>query len=267
MVLYSADCHIEKLTMENITFKEIINIAHTEKSKSYRIYYWHRLLSLPLTKLFFSLAVRPNAVSISMIWLSFISFLFMINEDFVVFLIGFLLSFLAFLLDKVDGDLARLQGADNAKGAIYDFVYHRISLFLFFLGVGIHFSQGDSTLVVLSAIAGFLANYIEEAQLLSFRVYAHKVLYLNEKNKIAVYEKKIPRYFRFFKILKIFRMQLFLYYYFILAIFLENIYPNSVVFFVFIVVSAMALYMVIQVHLIHQYLFDNDMRLLNNKAK
>ena len=267
MVLCSANCHIEKLNMKNITLKEIINAAHTEKSKRNKIYYWHRLLSLPITKLMFFLGIKPDSVSISMIIVSFVSFLFMISENYFIFLIGFALSFLAFLLDKVDGDLARLKGVDNTKGAVYDFVYHRISLFLFFLGIGIHFSQGDITLVALSAIAGFLANYIEEAQVLSFRVYAHKTLYLNEKIKIATYERKTPKYFEYFKILKVFRMQLFLYYYFILAIFFENIYSNSVMLFMASSILAMTFYMLFQVYLIQQYSFDNDIRHLTNKIK
>ena len=191
----------------------------------------------------------------------------MINNSFLLFVIGFAISFLAFLLDKVDGDLSRLQGLDNAKGAVYDFVYHRVSLFLFFLGIGIHFSLGDIKLIFLSAIAGFLANYIEEAQLLSFRIYAHKGIYLNEKIKIAAYERKIPKYFRFLKILKLFRMQLFLYYYFILAIVLDYIFSNSVIFFVAFSVLAMTIYMVFQIYFIHQYSFDNDIRRLNNKVK
>jgi phosphatidylglycerophosphate synthase len=253
--------------MNNITYKEIISKCHSNKKNNYKLYYYHRLLSLPVTKLFFLLGVRPDTVSISMIILSFISFLFMINDGYFIFLIGFALSFLAFLLDKVDGDLARLQGVDNAKGAVYDFVYHRISLFLFFLGIGVHFSQGDIVLVALSAIAGFLANYIEEAQLLSFRIYAHKVLYLNEKIKIATYERKTPKYFKYFKILKVFRMQLFLYYYFILAIFFESIFSNSVMLFVVSSVLAMTFYMAFQVYLIHQYSFDNDIRHLTNKIK
>lgn len=191
----------------------------------------------------------------------------MINENHFLFLIGFILSFLAFLLDKVDGDLSRLQGVDNIKGAIYDFVYHRVSLFLFFLGIGIHFSYADTRLILLSAIAGFLANYIEEAQLLSFRIFAHKGLYLNENIKIAAYERKTPKYFKYFKILKVFRMQLFLYYYFILAIFFESIFSNSVMFFVLCSVIAMSIYMVFQVYLIHKYSFDNDIRHLANKIK
>jgi hypothetical protein len=86
----------------------------------------------------------------------------------------------------------------------------------------------------------------------------------SHKTQMDIYERKILKYF---KILKVFRMQLFLYYYFILAIFFENIYSNSAMLFVASSILAMTFYMAFQVYLIHQYSFDNDIRHLTNKIK
>ena len=54
---------------------------------------------------------------------------------------------------------------------------------------------------------------------------------------------------------------------FILAIFFENIYSNSVMLFMASSILAMTFYMLFQVYLIQQYSFDNDIRHLTNKIK
>ena len=64
--------------MSNISYKQIIDICHKVKKDDYKLYYYHRLLSLPITKFFYRLNIQANTISISMIILSVVSFVFMI---------------------------------------------------------------------------------------------------------------------------------------------------------------------------------------------
>ncbi len=249
---------------KSISFKEIIERCHKKKSADYQVYYWHRLISVPITYLFFKLRVSPNAVSIGMVILSIISFFYLIEADKISLFYGFALSFLAFLFDKVDGDLARLYGVASIKGTIIDFVYHRFSLFLFYLGIGVHVYSDNIWVVVVAASCGFIANYIEEFQLLPYRVYAHKLidqdeLFLDAKSGNATE----PFYW---KLPKVFRMQLFLYYYFGAFFILEMLFNTSFVYEAMIVaLISMSLYSVYQVYFIHQHAFSKIILELNSK--
>ena len=91
-------------------FSTIVEISHKDKSKSFSLYYYHRLISLPLTWLFFKLGVSPNAISFSMILLSLVGAFLITANNTIVFYIGYFICVLAFLFDKIDGDLAMIHG-------------------------------------------------------------------------------------------------------------------------------------------------------------
>jgi len=243
--------------LKQITYKEIINKCHSSKKDTYKWYYYHRFLSLPLTKLFYGLNIKADTISISMIVLSIVGFFLMIFKNNILFGIGYFFMFLAFLFDKIDGDLARLYGVANIKGTVYDFVYHRFSLFLFYLGIGIHFSYENQYIVILAALNGFIANYIEEMQLLPHRVFSHKYLLKDEKlpnlnQNIYLTENK------FFKILKLFRMQLLLFYYFIIAFIIKHLLDCSMTIFMLIAFIGLFIYSIYQVYFMMKYQFNNE---------
>ena len=146
--------------MKNVTnyrsdLDKVLSFCHQTKRKKSKIYYLHRLLSVPLTILFFRLKISPNFVSFMMVVLSILGSFLMCIDSQEVFCTGFFLCILSFFLDKVDGDLARLYGVDNVKGALLDFVYHRFSLFLFYLCISIHFSSVHQFIIPLGASCGF----------------------------------------------------------------------------------------------------------------
>lgn len=248
--------------MNKISYKEIVEKCHKTKKDTYGWYYKHRLLSLPLTKIFYNYNVQPNSISIWMIILSLISFILMINDNNIIFWIGYFMAFIAFLFDKIDGDLARLYSMDNIKGTVLDFTYHRISLFLFYLGIGIHFSHENNFIIVIAAIAGFLANYIEDMQLLSYRVFAHKFLEKNEKLDLSEFKKVNES--KYTKILKLFRMQLLLFYYFIFGIIINYYFGVELSIFMGIALLGLSVYSIYQIYFILKYSFDNDINKLYN---
>jgi phosphatidylglycerophosphate synthase len=79
---------------------------------------------------------------------------------------GFGFLYLAFLLDKVDGEIARLKGTQNARGIFLDRMHHRLVEPCLFLAVALHEHLLSGMLLPL--LAGFtvvlLANAIEENQ-------------------------------------------------------------------------------------------------------
>lgn len=250
--------------MPKITNKEIIEKCHSSKNTSLKLYYWHRLLSVPITNFFYRCNIQPNFVSYSMILLSFLSFILMCLDSYVFFWIGYALAFLAFLFDKVDGDLARLYGLDNIKGSILDFVYHRYSLFLFYLGIAIHYSHESNYIIIMASLAGFIANYIEEMQLLPFRVYAHKFL-VKRENISGILKSKEMRYPFLIKLLKSFRVQLFLFYYFLIAIIANKILGIGVDIAMFVASLSLIIYSVYQLFVVLYYSFDNEINILEKQ--
>ncbi|MEO6463771.1 MAG: right-handed parallel beta-helix repeat-containing protein, partial [Candidatus Eisenbacteria bacterium] len=73
---------------------------------------------------------------------------------------------LAFLLDKVDGELARLQGTQNLQGVFLDRMHHRLVEPCLFVAVAVHEHLRTGSLVPLAAgvVTVVLANAIEENQ-------------------------------------------------------------------------------------------------------
>ena len=246
--------------MEQINLQKMIKICHRDKQNSHVIYYWHRLFSLPLTLLFYFMGVKPNTISVSMILISVISFVFMVSGINSLFFVGYGLVFIAFLFDKIDGDLARLYSVANIKGSLLDFVYHRISLFLFYMGLGVHYHAEGNIILVVAALCGFFGNYIEEMQLLPYRVYAHKHLFKGEN--VNHPQIRCVTEFRAMKYLKIFRFQIFSFYYFIGAMLLNNFFAIKMIWFLTLSLACMLAYSIFQLYYYQYHKFDADMKQL-----
>ena len=266
MVLFKTDCNSKKLIMPKITYKELIDKCHSSKKSSLNLYYWHRLLSAPITIFFYRFNIQPNFVSFAMILLSFTSFLLMCLDSCIFFWTGYGLAFLAFLFDKVDGDLARLYGIDNIKGAVLDFVYHRFSLFLFYLGIAIHYSYESKYVIIIASLTGFIANYIEEMQLLPYRVYAHKFI-IKRENISEIQPSRKLRSPLLFKLAKSFRVQLFLFYYFIIAIILNKISGIEITFAILLAFLLLLIYSVHQLFITLNYSFDKEIKMLEKQNR
>ena len=250
--------------MPQITYKDLIAKCHSSKKSSLNLYYWHRLLSVPITKFFYLFNVQPNFVSYCMILFSILSFVLMCLDNYVFFCLGYALAFLAFLFDKVDGDLARLYGTANIKGAVLDFVYHRLSLFLFYLGIAIYYSYESQYIIILAAFAGFIANYIEEMQLLAYRVYSHKFIINQEKISNTQQSKEI-RTPIIIKFAKSFRVQLFLFYYFFIAIIFNMIWGIGITYAMLLALIFLLIFSSHQLFVTLHFSFDNEIKMLENQ--
>lgn len=196
---------------ESYTLRQIEQICHQQKAQKRTWYHLHRRISTPITWLLYRCGVTPNVVSASMLWVGLAGSTLLVPTQVPLNIAGLLLIYLAFLLDKVDGDLARLRGCIGSQALILDFAYHRITLFAFYAALGGHayLATQDAVGLVAGFVAGFLANYAQDAQLYPYRIYAQKQLIMQEGWRLApapqqrreVREKPI-------KVLKVFTSQL-----------------------------------------------------------
>jgi len=102
----------------------------------YRI---HRRLSIHLTRLALALGMKADHASYAMMLAGLAGAALLVPAHPLVNVLGFAVLYLAFLLDKVDGELARLQGTQNARGIFLDRMHHRlVEPCLFLLGQNVN---------------------------------------------------------------------------------------------------------------------------------
>lgn len=167
---------------EAMTLKQIADRCHREKRSQPAWHYVHRRLSLPLTWLLFRMPVSPNFVSAMMLVLGIVGSALLVPVNGTINIVGFVCYYLAFLMDKVDGDLARLRGQVGPRGMIVDHAYHRLTMFVFFTAMGIHYYLLTSNVYGLCAamVSGFLANYLQDAQVYPYRLYSQYLIMKGE---------------------------------------------------------------------------------------
>lgn len=80
--------------------------------------------------------------------------------------LGFVLLYGAFLLDKVDGEMARYRRIESVHGILLDRFHHRLVEPWLFLAVAIHEVQSGSPswLLILGGAVVLLANIVDENQ-------------------------------------------------------------------------------------------------------
>lgn len=127
----------------------------------------HRNLSIHLTRAALAFGVTANQASLSMIALGIAGAALLVPSVPALNAIGFVVLYAAFLLDKVDGEIARLTGTANARGIFLDRIHHRLVEPGLFVAVAAHEAlRGDG--VTAPLVAGFatvvLANAIDENQ-------------------------------------------------------------------------------------------------------
>ncbi|MBI3840127.1 MAG: hypothetical protein HY288_19570 [Planctomycetia bacterium] len=200
--------------LQAYTLLDIQRLCHREKVKKRWWYHIHRRLSTPFTWVAYRVGFSPNTISASMVLVGLLGNLALVPLNLALNLLGLMLVYLAFLLDKVDGDLARLQDQAGPRAMILDYAYHRLTLFTFYAALGAHAYLIDSQVMGLVAgfVAGFLANYALDAQLYPYRIYAQKVVCGHEGWTIAPPPARRAGEQRdsWWKILKIFTSQLLL---------------------------------------------------------
>jgi phosphatidylglycerophosphate synthase len=105
-----------------------------------------------LGKMFGWVPIHPNAVTVIAVLFSIIGFYFFFISEFVL---GLALFILAFLLDAVDGAIARAKGLVSKKGAFLDGISDRLVEFFLILALFVSVKGNLETQILLLSILFF----------------------------------------------------------------------------------------------------------------
>jgi len=114
--------------------------------------------SLVFTKLFVDFRISPNYASIGFLVCGILGAAFQFGGGLWAFL-GALLLVLYYVLDCVDGEVARWQGVVNVHWGYFDYLFHMLikPLAFFGVGAGCHLAEGE-TWPLLAAFAAAVAT-------------------------------------------------------------------------------------------------------------
>lgn len=89
-------------------------------------YFFHRGISIYITKFLLTifLKIRPNQVTFFFILVSIIGAVLLLNSNLYWQVLGIFLVYFGFLLDKVDGEIARYKQIFSLRGIYLDEIYH-----------------------------------------------------------------------------------------------------------------------------------------------
>jgi len=144
-------------------FREVAQAGKDRDPSWYRV---HRRLSIHITAVLLRTSVKLDHVTYSMMLMGLLAAALLLSPSVWLNALGVLAGYASFLLDKVDGEIARVRGQQSVRGILLDRFHHRLVEPLLFLAVGVRAWQAtDSTVPVIAALATMLAaNIIEETQ-------------------------------------------------------------------------------------------------------
>lgn len=116
-----------------------------------------REMAIPITWLVLHTPLSANAITLISILISFAGMLFLACPHKVIFFIGALLFQLWYLLDHVDGQVARYRKQSSLTGLYFDFLSHYVVHSLLFFGLSLHAYFSTRFLIML--FLGFLGSF------------------------------------------------------------------------------------------------------------
>jgi len=174
--------------VENIkTLRKICQKEKIEDKKQELWYTPHRKISIYITKILLHTPITANQVTIISILCGFVGAILLSLNSFQMNLFGFLGFYIYYLLDKVDGEVARYRKKISLKGIYLDEVGHLITPVLFFVSITINlFNVYSSQLVMYSGlIAAFASCFFRINTNLGFMIFSKKVLFNKQLRKQA----------------------------------------------------------------------------------
>lgn len=140
--------------------------AQRGKDRDPLLYRMHRRWSFPLTRMLLATPVQPDHVTLAMMLVGIAGTVCLAEPGVAFGVAGVLLLYGAFLLDKVDGELARCRGTVSMRGILLDRFHHRLVEPALFAAAGLHASrqEGSPRALIAAAACMLLANIIEENQ-------------------------------------------------------------------------------------------------------
>ena len=148
------------------TLAELRAIAQEGKQRDPSWYRVHRRLSIHVTRAALALGLTADQVSLGMMGATLAASLCLASPSGWVNVAGFALGYVGFLLDKVDGEVARLRGCSTMRGILLDRLHHRLvepSLLLAVAWREFHFT-GAWPVLAAGFAAAWLGSVIDENQ-------------------------------------------------------------------------------------------------------
>ena len=118
------------------TIAELRMVAQAGKQRVPGWYRVHRGLSIHLTRAALGIGLEADHVSLLMMGSTLAAALCLASASGWANAAGFAFGYAGFLLDKVDGEVARLRGQQSVVGILLDRFHHRLVEPLLFLAVG-----------------------------------------------------------------------------------------------------------------------------------
>lgn len=149
--------------------EELQRVAQAGKDRDPAWYRAHRRLSFPLTRVALRAGVTANQASAAMMVAGAAGAALIAGPGRVAAVAGFALLYAAFLLDKIDGEVARCRGTQSLRGIVLDRLHHRVIEPLVFVAAGLHelARSGSAAGVIAGLAVVVLANVVEEHQQLA----------------------------------------------------------------------------------------------------
>ena len=153
------------------------------ESKSY---FFHRKISIYLTWLLLHTSITANQVTLLGLLISGLGCLLIIPLDIKLNVFGFLVCYLGFLMDKVDGEVARYRHCETSTGLLLDEIWHLVFPFLFFfsLSLNIYLSYQNIGVFILGTILAFLSVLIRFSTRLSPLIFIRTLLVCKNKDQL-----------------------------------------------------------------------------------
>lgn len=116
-----------------------------------------RRISIYITKLFLYTNVSANNVTLLMILVGIIASIFFGFDQYIYSLLGALFLQFWFILDHVDGEIARYRKQSSIKGVFMDLLNHHIihPLIFIFIGIGLYKNLGDFRILIMGTFIIF----------------------------------------------------------------------------------------------------------------
>src|SRR5262245_24990176 len=128
---------------------ELRNLAQAGKHTDPRWYRIHRRISIHITRAAVALGLEADQVSLLMMGCTLAAAALLASASGALNVAGFALGYAGFLLDKVDGEVARLRGHSTLRGILLDRFHHRLVEPSLLLAVAVHEHHWTGSLAVL----------------------------------------------------------------------------------------------------------------------
>lgn len=132
-----------------------------------------REMAIPITWLLLHTPITANGVTFLGILTSFLGMIFLACPHPTVFLLGALFFQIWYLLDHVDGQVARYRKESSLTGLYFDFLSHYIVHSIFFFGLSLHayFSTRFIGIILLGVFGAFGFAWIQSFFDCKYRAY------------------------------------------------------------------------------------------------